>query len=260
MKKFFIFVILILGSIGLQAGMISGYTNATYIDAKTLKAKLQKNGFEVLAQYHPAGKSNLDVLLFTSADLKKVASKKTRGFAAVQRVLINQKNKIVLVGNPHYWLKAFLQDDYDNGVANRVNASLAKVFGAMTSTSDGLKESDLSSYHFMFGMPYYEDMITLKKGVSGTNVTNKLFSLDLPNGSTIIGVKMDQTTEQFIDTIGEDKALVLPYMVLVEDGNAFALHAKYYLAISYPLLSMGQFMKISATPGKIEETLKALIK
>jgi len=38
------------------------------------------------------------------------------------------------------------------------------------------------------------------------------------------------------------------------------LHAKYRIAISFPDLSMGQFMKIFSTPGDIEDIMKSLTK
>jgi len=53
---------------------------------------------------------------------------------------------------------------------------------------------------------------------------------------------------------------LLPYTVLIEGDKAYTLHAKYYLALSYPLLSMGQFMTISSVPDAIERKLKKAIK
>lgn len=49
-------------------------------------------------------------------------------------------------------------------------------------------------------------------------------------------------------------------MVLIEDNEAKIMHPKYYLAISYPKLSMGDFMSISSTPDDIEDYMKGLFK
>jgi hypothetical protein len=38
------------------------------------------------------------------------------------------------------------------------------------------------------------------------------------------------------------------------------LHGKYRFALHWPELTMGQFMKISSTPGDVEDFLKALTK
>ena len=71
---------------------------------------------------------------------------------------------------------------------------------------------------------------------------------------------MSKSTEDFIDTIGENNALVLPYTLLIEEGKAYALDPKFYLAISYPLLTLEEFMKISSVPSAIERKLKKSFK
>jgi hypothetical protein len=257
-SKFSLAIALFLfAAVSLHAGKISAYYSAPYADAKAVKSNLGKAGFKVLTTYSPAKKEYLKVIVFTNSKLTSIASKKSRGFAAVQRVLVNSKAKTVLATNPTYWLKAFMQKDFIGG-DTAITASLTKALGKLTPTADALASGKLSHYHFMMSMPYYEDMLELKD--SAKSVKNKLFEVKLANGSTLVGLKMSKGDESFISTIGEDKALVLPYTVLLEGGKAYALHAKYYLAISYPKLTMGEFMKISSIPGKIEKTLKKSIK
>lgn len=244
-----------------QAAKISAYYTAPYADAKTVKSKLGKAGLQVLASYSPASKSNIKVIVYTSKQLKANAAKKSRGFAAIQRVMVDSKAKTVLATNPTYWLKAFMQKDYKSGVDSSVKASLGKALGKLTQTSDVLSAGNLSGYHFMMGMPYYQDMLTLK-GKAGVDVKGKkkIFELKLANGAKLVGVKMSKSTENFVDKIGTDKAILLPYTVLIEGDKAYALHAKYYLALSYPKLSMGQFMTISSIPDAIERKLKKALK
>ena len=50
---------------------------------------------------------------------------------------------------------------------------------------------------------------------------------------------------------------LLPYMVLVEGDEANILHAKYYLALSFPRLSMTEFMRIMSIPGDIKDSFEA---
>ncbi len=38
------------------------------------------------------------------------------------------------------------------------------ILGKLSPTKDALSFSDLAKYHFMIGMPYYDEMITLKSG------------------------------------------------------------------------------------------------
>ena len=213
----------------------------------------------MFATYSPASKENIKVIVFTNKKLKALANKKTRGFAAIQRVMVDNTAKTVRVTNPTYWLKAFMQKDYKAGTDTAVKSSLGKTLGKLTATKDVLEESDLAKYHFMMAMPYYEDMLELKKGAT-VNSKKKLFEVKLANGSTLVGLKMSKNTENFIDKIGTENAILLPYTVLIEDGNVYALHPKYYLALSYPLLSMGQFMNISSIPDAIERKLKKSLK
>ena len=258
-SKFSVMIALFLfAAITLEAKSISAYYDAPYTSEATVKANLKKAGFSVLATYSPAGKSYLKVLVFTNAKLKSAAAKKLRGFAAIQRVLVNSKAKTVLVTNPEYWLMAFLQKDYSASTANSVKQSLEKALGSLKPTKDKLKSGAIKKYHYAFSMPYYEDMLEFNK--SGVKSSKTLFTLKLSNGATLVGVKISKATEKFIETIGENKALALPYTVLIENGKTYALHAKYYLAISYPLLSLGEFMKISSTPGVIEKELKKALK
>ncbi len=260
MKKLSVLItLLLLSAVSLQAQKISAYFNAPYADTKTVKSNLKKAGFKVLATYHPAGHSDLNVIVITNNKLKSLASKPKRGFAAIQRVMVDDSKKTVLATNPKYWLKAFMQKDFQPGSAKPIKASLSKALGTLTPTKDKLPAGKLSKYHFMLSMPYYEDMLEFG-AKSGVKAKKKVFELKLANGSKLIGVNMGKTGESFVNKIGTDKAILLPYTVLIEDGKAYALHPKYYLAISYPLLSMGQFMKISSAPDTIERKLKKALK
>jgi len=254
-----LFVLFTMTMVSVQAAKISAYYDAPFATAKTIKSKLGKAGFKVLATYSPTSKGNLKVIVFTNKKLKALASKKKRGFAAIQRVMVNSNTKTVRVTNPTYWLKAFMQKDYQAGIDSSVKKSLTKVLGSLTKTKDILNTGDLSSYHFMIAMPYYEDMLEFKNGTN-INSKQKLFEVKLSNGSKLVGVKMASSTEKFVDKIGVENAILLPYTILIEKGKAYALHPKYYLALSYPLLSMGQFMGISSIPDAIEKQLKKSLK
>ena len=258
-KLSMLLLVLVVTAVSAQAAKISAYYTAPFSTAKTVKSKLGKAGFKVLATYSPAAKGNLKVIVFTNKALKTLASKKKRGFAAIQRVMVDSSAKTVRVTNPTYWLKAFMQKDYKAGIDTKVKSSLTKALGKLTATKDVLKEGNLAGYHFMMAMPYYEDMLELKKGAT-VDPNKKLFEVKLSNGSKLVGVKMSKNSENFIDKIGVENAILLPYTVLIENGKVYALHAKYYLALSYPLLSMGQFITISSIPDTIEKKLKKALK
>lgn len=246
-------------TVSLHAGKVAAYFDAAYMSDSKVASKLKKEGFTVLSTYSPAKLDHIKVITYTNKGLKSMASKKQRGFAAIQRVMVDSKAQNVRVTNPAYWLKAFLQDDYKVGSEQQITASLKKIFGELKGSKEALDSDDIAEYHFMMAMPYYQDMLELAEG-KNVREKKRLFEVKLDNGSTLIGVKMSKAAEGFVEKIGTENAILLPYTVLIEDGKAYALHAKYYLAISYPLLSMGQFMEISSTPDTIKRSLKKALK
>ena len=123
---------------------------------------------------------------------------------------------------------------------------------------------DLADFHFMFGMPYYQEVDELREGSNANLLTTikeykkgklVIFELKLSDNSTLIGYELGKRTKKFIKKIGRANAAVLPYCISIENGMASSLAAKYYLAVSYPLLTMGEFMTISTVPGAIKQDL-----
>ena len=242
-----------------MAKEVSAYYKAPYQSLKTIAHHLKKSGFKLLKVYAPAKKRYLRVLVFTDNRLITLASQKKRGFAAILKLVVNSKTKQVRVMNPSYWLEAFLQKQYVPGSDAPIKASLKKARGDLKPTSDTLPQKKLASYHFMIGMPYYTDMLEFpyKNKIRKRDV---LFTLKLKNGSKLVGIKMPKSVEAFIETTGEANALILPYTILIEDGKAYALHGKYYIALSYPKLNMGKFIKMRSIPDKIEMSIKRTLR
>ena len=244
---------------------VNSYLIGSYMSVDDASAKLKENGFDVVTTYKIGKKSTGTTIIFTNSMLKKAASKKTRGFAAVLRVLIDEERDIVSVMNPIYFQKAFLQDDYNPATAQKILGAIKNTFGELKGSEDKLDGDDISGYHFMMSMPYYEDGIVvgegsavelLEKATTYKKGKNLIFDMKISDSSYLLGYNLGRKTSKFVKKIGTQNAQVLPYMVLIEDNKATILHAKYYLAISYPLLSMGQFMTIATVPGAIETDLK----
>ena len=61
-----------------------------------------------------------------------------------------------------------------------------------------------------------------------------------------------------IDISNPKHTAFLPYELLVYDDQVYMLHGRFRIALSFPDLTMGTFMKIVSTPGDIEEMLKKL--
>ena len=266
MKKMFLSLALL--SVSAFAADISTYLYGNFEPTAKVKSDLSNNGFEVVGEYDAMGNSQYHVVVYTCPGLKKVASAKSRGFAGVQKVLVDSKDKKLVFTNPAYFMPAFLQDDNKPKITSKVDSKLKSAFGALKGGDIKLEDDDIAGYHFMMGMPYYEDMIEIGEGsglgkkLEANAKDNLVFKLKVGN-ATVYGVAMPtkEGEKEFVPAIkASEHAAFLPYMVLVEGNKAYMLHGKYYLAISNPNLSMGDFMNISSAPGNIEDYLTALVK
>ena len=265
MKKITLIILLFVSS--LFSKELSTYFYSDIQSEQSVKLNLIKVGFKVIGSYNAMQDENYKVLIYTSNLFKQIASKQNRAFASIGKILINKKDNILVFTNPKYFSTAFLQDDINNALVSQIQNRLKSAFTFKQSPYN-IDEDDLSSYHFMISMPYYEDMISV---ANGKNLSQKLlqnhkneivFSIKLAN-QTLYGIKMNIKggEKDYISTLNQQKhSVLLPYMVLVKEDEALILHPKYYLALSLPKLTMGEFMTIMDTPTNIEDYFKSLFK
>ena len=241
---------------------VSAYLTGEHMDVSSARKKLKSIGYEILATYDSVkdGKT----IVFTNERLKAEGAKPKRAHAAVLRLFVDDQEQMISITNPVYFGRAFMQDDYNENV---FTAELENLSGAfeLSDSADKLDSDDIAGFHFMMAMPYYEDADELGEGAQSDLISkvngykegkNVIFELKLSDNSTLIGYELGKRTKKFVKKIGRANAAVLPYTIAIEDGVASALAAKYYLAISYPLLTMGQFMTISTVPGAILKDLE----
>ena len=248
---------------GLEGKKISTYLVGEYIDASKAKDMLQDAGFEVVASYNSVKQGT--TIVFTNTELKAEAAKPGRAHAAVLRLFVDEQEKTISFINPVYFGKAFMQKEYHHDVFNKQLEKINKAFSGLKPSVDAWDFDSLENYHFMVGMPYYEDAELLGEGdttelVAKAKAYKKgkgvLFEIKLSDTSTLFGYELGKKTKQFVEKVGRANAAILPYCVVVENGKATALSAKYYIAISYPLLTMGEFMGIATVPGAIAKDLE----
>ncbi|MCH9741488.1 MAG: hypothetical protein K0U38_11725 [Epsilonproteobacteria bacterium] len=235
---------------------LTAYYAANPQTLEGLSTKLKANGFEILSTYSPI--KDKTVVTVTNSELKA-----SNTYVSVLNILINGEDEI-RVQNPSYLGAAYLQDNFKYGQFKVTLTSLQTVLGDMHVVQDTTPFSDLADYNFMFGMPHFGDSIEIAEG---DNLAQKLsgdkadkyfaYSIKLPNGSTLVGHKLNKRTNKFLAKIAsEHNAGLLPYQTLIKDGKAVMLDPKYYLALSLPQLTMTEFMKIATTPDQIEKDLK----
>jgi len=107
---------------------------------------------------------------------------------------------------------------------------------------------------------------------AGKGATSKIYRIDIPGkDETVFGVALkgkdadDCSGDEFvmsrIDKSTPRHTAHLPYEIVVSDGTAYALFARFRIAINWPHLPMvasesgATFMNIMCSPGAIEEAL-----
>lgn len=248
---------------GLEGTDVNTYLQGSHVDVKTAKAKLKEAGFEIVATFKPVKKGT--TIVFTNNELKAEAAKPMRGHAAILRLFVDDKEKKISFNNPVYFGKAYMQDDYNHAVFNAQLEKINKAFPGLNPSADKWAFDGLASYHFMVGMPYYEEPDELGKGTTAELLKKanaykkgklKVFEMKLSENSYLLGYELGKRTSKFVKKIGRANAGLLPYCITIENGVASALSAKYHIAISYPLLDMNGFMGIMTVPGAVVKDLE----
>ncbi|EIF50514.1 hypothetical protein [Sulfurovum sp. AR] len=236
--------------------VLSTYYAAKAQSTEKVESKLKANGFSILATTTPI--KGATVITVTNDELKA-----TNTWLATLNVLVNEKE--VRIQNPSYFGAAYLQDKYTYGQFSGTLKSFQKALGDLYTVEDEFKLSKLPHYQFMMGMAHVEDTIEVGEG---EDLETKLkenkyvaYTLKLPNGSTLVGHNLRSRTNKFLLKIdAAHNAHILPYRSMIKEGKAVMLDPKYYLAVSLPLLSMTEFMKIASAPGNIEKDIKRTYK
>lgn len=253
--------------------------------AEDVKQKITAAGFEIAGSYEPY--EGALVIAITSDELKRAAaSSESGGYAAAQRVTLTKVGDEIQVSytNPMYFGNAYRLEDTTD-----LQAALAKLEGALGKQKEfgtGEKEltaKDLRKYHYMFGMEYFDDpselaeygsyeeaVAAVEQGLAqGKGGAHKVYRIDIPGKKeTVFGVALTEGCsgdEYIMSRVDRDQLRStghLPYEILVdEDGNVYALYARFRIAISWPHLPMIQsdtgatFFNIMCAPNAIEEAL-----
>ncbi len=233
--------------------IISAYYLAKFQPIDRVQKELIDNGFTILASSTPI--KGMTTLTITNKQLKQ-----TNSFASTINLLING-TKEIRVQNPSYFGMAYLQDKFKYGQFRDTQNALKNVLGELLCSKDEFEYDELSSFHFMIGMPYFEEMIEVGRGVNIKHILNAnrhiLYKLELSNGSILVGHKLTRDTNLFLDKLNvSNNSLILPYKSMIIDNIALTLDPKYYLALSLPLLTMKDFVKIAKSPQKIIRDIK----
>jgi len=247
---------------------------------------LKDNSFTILGVYNPSNKNGLKVIAFTQTDLKNTVIKvKDRGaLAAIFKIgLVKNGNTITMsYTNPDYILRAYLGDSYNTykttfeAFRTDLRSALSSLGSDFTPFGGSVEADRLKKYHYKIMMPYFSDPVELKEFASfsegmetieanlkaGKGETKMVYKLVYkPEQVVVFGIGLASKEDgeaYFLPKIGEAHAAALPYEIILQGKEATILHGKYRIALHWPELTMGTFMKIMSTPGDIEDTLESL--
>jgi len=253
---------------------------------KMLIEKMQSAGFEIIGQYHPENNQTLKVIVYSRKDLQEIALKiKDRGaLAAALKIGLKADGPGTSISylNPTYLFQAYFRNSYDSHskglekITSDVTKTLSPLGNKNTGFGGAMTVEDLREYHYKMMMPYFTDPVELKEfssfeeGLktikrnlnSKKGGTNLVYNLTFPDQKVAvfgIGYLNEEKGEQyFLPIIGENHLAALPYEIILQGKTATMLHGRYRIALHWPELTMGTFMKIRSTPGDLKDAFEAL--
>jgi len=283
--------LLFIFSISVSAEDIPAYfkSNTQYGDLNSavdqVKGNIKTAGYTILGEYNTSDNSKQKVVAFTSSELKKFSLNfNDRGaLGAVLRISFTEKGgkTTVSIANPIYMFNAYwgkVANSSQKLKMKKLSDKALKILGSsLTKFGGKLSADDLAEYHYKIMMPYFTDPVELQdyssfaNGVAkidanlkaGKANTKLVYKLEFPGKDIVVygvALKGNKGESNFLPKIGEENIAAMPYEIILQGKEATMLHGKYRLALYWPELSMGEFMKIMSTPGDIENALEAVCK
>jgi len=293
MKRIFItFLIILVSQITVFSQDIPAYfevgksTENMDESASLVKESLKTSGFKIIGEYNPGASENLAVICYTHPDLEKIAlGFSDRGaLAAALKIGLKKEGDLVKISmlNPMYLFYAYFIDGVEKHESEleKISANAKKAMknvGTEFSPFGGiLDKGKLQKYHYKVMMPYFVDAEELNEFASfdeglktiqanlasGKGNTKKVYELIYQEKRVaVFGVGLlnpEDGEPKFLPIIGEENIAAMPYEIILQGNTATILPGKYRLALSWPELTMGTFMKIMSTPGDIKDTMEGL--
>ena len=251
--------------------------------------KLKAYDIQVLGAYNPINDPDRLIISFTSSDIKNASAKVggLTGFALAWRVALTKEDDGIVISynTPEYWGNAYFTKDFKkvenlySSFSKNIADALAECGtggGEQFGSEDGLEPGRLQRYRYKVLMPQFDDTQVLEKfrsyddavatidGNLSSGVVNlkKVYSVEIKDKKIKlygIGISGENGEGKFmpkIDISSPKHTAFLPYEILVVDDKVHMLHGRFRIALSFPDLSMGTFMKIVSTPGDIKDLMK----
>ncbi len=242
-----------------------------------VEGKLTKAGFSVAGKYMPSGLPGYGVLVVTDKGLLDVVHKLggTSIVGAPIRIGVKADGSVSYI-NLEYWLRAYFRKQFPQAekTVKATQNKLKKALGAGKAFGGDVDRKDLADYQYMFGMEGFEsdknvlmEHLVFEDAVKaiqdnlarGVGKTSKVYEIIMPDKKiAVFGVAMNDPKEGeswWVKTAGVENIAALPYEIYVVDNKPGHLFARFRIALGWPAVGMGSFMRIVEAPGIIHDTL-----
>lgn len=245
--------------------------------ATAVEGKLKGGGFKVIGKYFPKGLNGYGVVVATDdAMLDEIGA---AGGHAVLGAAIRvgvKADGTVTYSNPDYWYRAYFRKSFDKreGAVKALQARLERALGAVKGVGGEENPQNLANYRYMIGMERidsyknkladagtFDEAVKTVRGnlAKGAGKTSMIYEVVLPKSRlAVFGVAMHDDGEWIRKIDMQESIAGLPYEIYVIDKEIGAPHGRFRIALAFPDVGMGQFMRISTLPNNILDTMNAV--
>lgn len=260
----------------IQGDSVSGGTVQTV--ATAVEAKLKNGGFKVIGKYSPKTLSGYGVVIATDeAMLEEVGSVGGNAvLGAAIRVGVKADGSVAYT-NPDYWYRAYFRKAFDKKEAavKALQRRLQETLGAGKGQGGDESAESLTNYRYMIGMErldsskntlaeygsFAEALKIVRDNLAkGVGKTAKVYEIVLSDRNlAVFGVSMNDGENSDGDWIKridmQNNIAGLPYEIYVVNNEVGSPRGRFRIALAFPDVGMGQFMRISSLPNAIMETM-----
>jgi len=249
--------------------------------ATTVEGKLKSEGFKVVGKYFPKQLPDYAVVIVTED--KMLTEVADLGGNAVLGAAIRvgiKSDGAVSYTNPDYWYRAYFRKNFDRkeNTVNALHAKLKRALGQGEGFGGDETAKNLVNYRYMIGMErldsyknklasydsHAEALKTVRENLAkNVGKTAKVYEITLPEKKlAVFGVAMQDDALGdgiWMKKIEQENSIAgLPYEIFVVDGEVHSPHARFRVALAFPQVGMGHFMRISSLPNEVIATMSSV--
>jgi hypothetical protein len=249
--------------------------------ASAVEAKLKSGGFKVVGKYFPKTLAGYGVVVATDETmLNEVGSVGGPAvLGAAIRVGVKADGSVAYT-NPDYWYRAYFRKAFSKKeeAVKTLQSRLEGALGAGKGLGGDETPGNLTHYRYMIGMErldsyknklaeygsFTEALKAVRENLAkGTGKATKVYEVVMQDRKlAVFGVAMNDGNASDGDWIKkidmQNSVAGLPYEIYIVDKEVASPHGRFRIALAFPDVGMGQFMRISSLPNAILETMGAV--